>query len=81
MRQYRRVLDEAASELLARERESRRGHYQRERQWAEPGDDLKRHRRPGPHQLRILGVLVAYAEDQQMGLPTEAVRKIAAQGS
>ncbi len=78
----KRALEEAANDLVAREQEKRRGHILRDRAvWAEPGDALKRHRSPGPHQTRVIAVLVAYAQEPQEGLPRAAVLKIAAQGS
>ena len=70
-------LREAVRAARAEEAEERR---RVEALWEEPGRPSRR-RSPGPHQRRVIAVLVRYAEDPQMGLPAAAVRRIAYEGS
>lgn len=79
-REWRRELDEAMAFVRAEHEERRRVHCEIEATWDEPGRSKQRRRSPGPNQLRVIAVLVRYAEDPQLGLPRGAVARIA-QGS
>ncbi len=81
MRDHRREADAAMAVLRAQHAEERRAHAALEALWEEPGRPPSRRRSPGPKQLRVIAVLVRYAEDPRMGLPRVAVRRIACEGS
>ncbi len=76
-REHRRQVEAALADIRAEEREKRRALASRESLWEEPGRPSSRRSSPGPNQLRIIGVLVRYADDPQMGLPRSVVRQIA----
>ncbi len=79
-REHRRQVEAALAEIRAEEREKRRALAARESLWEEPGRPSSRRSSPGPNQLRVIGVLVRYADDPQMGLPRSVVRQIACVG-
>ncbi|MDP8951698.1 MAG: hypothetical protein M3N18_05590, partial [Actinomycetota bacterium] len=76
-REHRREVEAALDSIRAEEAEKRRALAAREALWEEPGRPPSRHSSPGPNQLRVIGVLVRYADDPQMGLPRSVVRQIA----
>ncbi len=77
-REHRRQVEAALADIRAEEREKRRALAAREESlWEEPGRPFSRRSSPGPNQLRVIGVLVRYADDPQMGLPRSVVRQIA----
>ncbi len=76
-REHRRQVEAALADIRAEEREKRRALAARESLWEEPGRPSSRRSSPGPNQLRVIGVLVRYADDPQMGLPRSVVRQIA----
>ncbi len=79
-REHRRQVEAALADIRAEEREKRRALAARESLWEEPGRPSSRRSSPGPNQLRVIGVLVRYADDPQMGLPRSVVRQIACVG-
>ncbi|MDP9476579.1 MAG: hypothetical protein M3R38_13000, partial [Actinomycetota bacterium] len=81
MRDHRREADGAMAVLRVQHAEKRRARAALEDLWEEPVRPPSRRRPPGPNQLRILAVLVRYADDPQMGLPVAAVRRIARIGA
>ena len=76
-REHRRAVEAALDSIRAEEVEKRRALAARESLWEEPGRPSSRRSSPGPNQLRVIGVLVRYADDPQMGLPRSVVRQIA----
>ncbi len=76
-RDHRRQVEAALADIRSEEREKRRALADRESLWEEPGRPSSRRSSPGPNQLRVIGVLVRYADDPQMGLPRSVVRQIA----
>jgi hypothetical protein len=76
-REHRRQVEAALADIRLEEAEKRRALAARESLWEEPGRSSSRRSSPGPNQLRVIGVLVRYADDPQMGLPRSAVRQIA----
>ena len=76
-REHRRQVEAAMNTIRAEERKKRRVFAARESLWEEPGRPPFRRSSPGPNQLRVIGVLVRYADDPQMGLPRSVVRQIA----
>ncbi len=79
-REHWREVDAAVDEIRAWQGEKRRALAAREDLWEEPARPSSRPRPPGPNQNRVIGVLVRYASDPQMGLPEGAVRRIACAG-
>lgn len=79
-REHRREVKAAMDAIRAEEAEKRRALAARESLWEEPGRPSSRRSSPGPNQLRVIGVLVRYADDPQMGLPRSVVRQIACAG-
>lgn len=79
-REWRREVETVLAALREKHREEhregRRVHCEREAMWEEPGRPQRR-RPPGPNQLRVIAVLVRYAEDPRLGLPRSAVARIA----
>ncbi len=76
-REHRRQVEAALADIRLEEREKRRALAARESLWEEPGRPSSRRSSPGPNQLRVIGALVRYADDPQMGLPRSVVRQIA----
>ncbi len=76
-REHRREMEAAMDAIRAEAAEKRRALREAEALWEEPGRSFERRRYPGPNQLRVLAVLVRYADDPQMGLPRSVVRQIA----
>ncbi len=76
-REHRRQVEAALADIRAEEREKRRALREAEGLWEEPGRPSSRRSSPGPNQLRVIAVLVRYADDPQMGLPRSVVRQIA----
>lgn len=75
-REWRREVETVLADLRDGHREGRRVQREREAMWEEPGRPRRR-RSPGPNQLRVIAVLVRYAEDPRLGLPRSAVARIA----
>lgn len=76
-REHRRQVEAALADIRLEEAEKRRALAARESLWEEPECPSSRRSSPGPNQLRVIGVLVRYADDPQMGLPRSVVRQIA----
>lgn len=79
-REHRRQVEAALADIRAEAAEKRRALAARESLWEEPGRSSSRRSSLGPNQLRVIGVLVRYADDPQMGLPRSVVRQIACAG-
>jgi len=76
-RERRRELEAAVTALRTEIEEKRRLNSEIEALWDKSGRSFKRRRFPGPNQLRVIAVLVRYAENPQLGLPKGAVWRIA----
>jgi hypothetical protein len=76
-RERRRDVEAAMAVLRAENEERRQVHREMEALWDKSGCSFERRRFPGPNQLRIIAVVVRYAENPQLGLPKGAVWRIA----
>lgn len=75
-REWRRGLDAAMAVVRAKNEERRRVHREIEDLWDQFVYPFERRSSWGSNQLRVIAVLVRYAEDPQLGLPKGAVWRI-----
>ena len=78
--EHRREVEAAVDAIRSEAAQKRRALQEAEALWEEPGRSLERRRYPGPNQLRVIAVLVRYADDPRLGLPVRAVRRIVCAG-
>lgn len=77
VKEWRRERRERVAALRSEIEEGHRRYLEEEARWEQPEPTYERRRWPGPNQLRVIAVLVRYAQDPQRGLPRVGVRRIA----
>ena len=78
VKEWRREIRECEAALRSEIEEGRRRYLEEEARWKHPEPTYERRRWPGgANQLRVIAVLVRYAQDPQWGLPRVSVRRIA----
>lgn len=78
MRRDRREFEATLAALRGEREEEHRRYLEEEARWKRPAPVYERRRWPeGANQLRVIAVLVRYAQDPHWGLPRVSVRRIA----